>query len=63
MIGPQSDVMAPDMATDEQTMAWIMDTYSMLKIGYACPEIVTGKPIELGGCSAGARRPAPASSW
>jgi glutamate dehydrogenase (NAD(P)+) len=43
------DVMAPDMGTDEQTMAWIMDTYSM-KVGYACPEIVTGKPVELGGC-------------
>src|SRR4051794_1061657 len=41
--------MAPDMGTDEQTMAWIMDTYPM-KIGYACPEIVTGKPVELGGC-------------
>src|SRR5438105_2723181 len=49
MIGPRTDVMAPDMGTDEQTMAWIYDTYSM-KIGYACPEIVTGKPIELGGC-------------
>lgn len=49
IIGPRVDVMAPDMGTDEQTMAWIMDTYSM-KIGYACPEIVTGKPIELGGC-------------
>jgi glutamate dehydrogenase (NAD(P)+) len=41
--------MAPDMGTDEQTMAWIYDTYSM-KVGYACPEIVTGKPVELGGC-------------
>ncbi len=49
IIGPRIDVMAPDLGTDEQTMAWIMDTYSM-KIGYACPEIVTGKPIELGGC-------------
>ncbi|QVL30499.1 Glu/Leu/Phe/Val dehydrogenase [Telmatocola sphagniphila] len=49
IIGPRIDVMAPDMGTDEQTMAWIMDTYSM-KIGYACPEIVTGKPVELGGC-------------
>ncbi len=49
VIGPRQDVMAPDMGTDEQTMAWIMDTYSM-KIGYACPEIVTGKPVELGGC-------------
>ncbi len=41
--------MAPDLGTDEQTMAWIMDTYSM-NVGYACPEIVTGKPVELGGC-------------
>src|SRR5947199_106570 len=49
IIGPRKDVMAPDLGTDEQTMAWIMDTYSM-KIGYACPEIVTGKPVELGGC-------------
>ncbi len=49
IIGPRIDVMAPDLGTDEQTMAWIMDTYSM-KVGYACPEIVTGKPIELGGC-------------
>ncbi|MBY0227830.1 MAG: Glu/Leu/Phe/Val dehydrogenase [Gemmataceae bacterium] len=49
IIGPRQDVMAPDMGTDEQTMSWIYDTYSM-KVGYACPEIVTGKPIELGGC-------------
>jgi glutamate dehydrogenase (NAD(P)+) len=49
IIGPRVDVMAPDMGTDEQTMAWIYDTYSM-KVGYACPEIVTGKPLELGGC-------------
>lgn len=49
IIGPRTDVMAPDMGTDEQTMAWIYDTYSM-KVGYACPEIVTGKPVELGGC-------------
>jgi glutamate dehydrogenase (NAD(P)+) len=49
VIGPRMDVMAPDLGTDEQTMAWIMDTYSM-KIGYACPEVVTGKPVELGGC-------------
>ena len=48
IIGPRMDVMAPDLGTDEQVMAWIMDTYSM-KIGYACPEIVTGKPVELGG--------------
>src|SRR5205085_5599181 len=49
IIGPRVDVMAPDMGTDEQTMAWIMDTYSM-HVGYAAPEIVTGKPVELGGC-------------
>ncbi|HEY7158137.1 MAG TPA: Glu/Leu/Phe/Val dehydrogenase [Gemmataceae bacterium] len=49
VIGPRMDVMAPDLGTDEQTMAWIMDTYSM-KVGYACPEVVTGKPVELGGC-------------
>ncbi|HLJ93067.1 MAG TPA: Glu/Leu/Phe/Val dehydrogenase [Gemmataceae bacterium] len=49
IIGPRMDVMAPDLGTDEQTMAWIYDTYSM-HIGYACPEIVTGKPVELGGC-------------
>src|SRR5437763_8468350 len=48
IIGPQEDIPAPDMATDEQTMAWMMDTYSM-QIGYAVPEIVTGKPISIGG--------------
>lgn len=47
-IGPFKDVPAPDMYTDAQTMAWIMDTYSQLK-GYIVPEVVTGKPIELGG--------------
>jgi glutamate dehydrogenase (NAD(P)+) len=47
-IGPQEDIPAPDMATNEQTMAWIMDTYSM-QHGYAVPEIVTGKPISIGG--------------
>ena len=49
ILGPRMDVPAPDMGTDEQTMAWIMDTYSVA-VGYACPEIVTGKPVELGGC-------------
>ncbi|MBI3409876.1 MAG: Glu/Leu/Phe/Val dehydrogenase [Planctomycetes bacterium] len=49
IIGPRMDVMAPDLGTDEQDMAYIMDTYSM-SVGYACPEIVTGKPVELGGC-------------
>ncbi len=47
-IGPQTDIPAPDMATNEQTMAWMMDTYSML-IGHAVPEVVTGKPISVGG--------------
>jgi glutamate dehydrogenase (NAD(P)+) len=47
-IGPKEDIPAPDMATNEQTMAWMMDTYSM-QTGYAVPEIVTGKPISIGG--------------
>src|SRR6187401_1007085 len=47
-IGPQEDIPAPDMATNEQTMAWMMDSYSMQR-GYAVPEIVTGKPISIGG--------------
>jgi glutamate dehydrogenase (NAD(P)+) len=48
IIGPDEDIPAPDMATNAQTMAWIMDTYSM-QVGYAVPEIVTGKPISIGG--------------
>jgi glutamate dehydrogenase (NAD(P)+) len=48
VIGPQEDIPAPDMATNEQTMAWMMDTYSM-QSGFAVPEIVTGKPISIGG--------------
>jgi glutamate dehydrogenase (NAD(P)+) len=48
VIGPQEDIPAPDMATNEQTMAWMMDTYSM-QIGHAVPEVVTGKPISIGG--------------
>src|SRR6266566_4209349 len=47
-IGPKTDIPAPDMATNEQTMAWMMDTYSM-QTGYAVPEVVTGKPISIGG--------------
>jgi glutamate dehydrogenase (NAD(P)+) len=47
-IGPKEDIPAPDMATNEQTMAWMMDTYSMQR-GHAVPEIVTGKPISIGG--------------
>ncbi|HSV42880.1 MAG TPA: Glu/Leu/Phe/Val dehydrogenase [Methanomassiliicoccales archaeon] len=48
IIGPKSDIPAPDVYTDAQTMAWIMDTYSS-NIGYSVPGIVTGKPIEIGG--------------
>lgn len=47
-IGPYKDIPAPDVYTDAQTMAWIMDTYSTLK-GYGDPAVVTGKPIDLGG--------------
>ena len=47
-IGPQVDVMAPDLGTNEQIMAWLMDTYSM-HAGYSVPSIVTGKPVGLGG--------------
>ena len=47
-LGPHRDIPAPDLYTNEQTMAWIMDTYSQLK-GYSVPESVTGKPIEIGG--------------
>lgn len=48
IIGPFRDVPAPDVYTDEQVMAWIMDTYSQFK-GYSVPECVTGKPVILGG--------------
>ena len=47
-VSPQTDVMAPDMGTNEQVMAWFMDTYSMHE-GHAVSEIVTGKPVSLGG--------------
>jgi len=48
LIGPQQDIPAPDVYTNPQTMAWIMDTFSMTK-GYPIPGVVTGKPICLGG--------------
>lgn len=48
IIGPEKDIPAPDVYTNPQVMAWIMDTYSILK-GYSVPGVVTGKPIELGG--------------
>jgi glutamate dehydrogenase/leucine dehydrogenase len=57
-IGPQTDIPAPDMATNEQTMAWMMDTYSML-LGYAVPEVVTEASRSRSAArSSGARRPA-----
>jgi glutamate dehydrogenase/leucine dehydrogenase len=48
IIGPEMDIPAPDVYTDSQTMAWIMDTYSQYK-GYSVPGVVTGKPIAIGG--------------
>ncbi len=48
IIGPDRDIPAPDVYTDEQTMAWVMDTYSMT-VGYSCLGVVTGKPVSLGG--------------
>jgi glutamate dehydrogenase (NAD(P)+) len=53
LIGPERDIPAPDVGTDEQIMAWIMDTYSMNQ-GYSVPGVVTGKPMSVGG-SAGRR--------
>lgn len=47
-VGPHTDIMAPDMGTNEQIMAWFMDTYSMHQ-GHAVTEIVTGKPVAVGG--------------
>ncbi|MDP9353583.1 MAG: Glu/Leu/Phe/Val dehydrogenase [Chloroflexota bacterium] len=48
LIGPDSDIPAPDVNTNAQTMAWIMDTYSMHR-GYSVPDVVTGKPLDIGG--------------
>jgi glutamate dehydrogenase (NAD(P)+) len=47
-VGPHTDIMGPDMGTNEQIMAWFMDTYSVYQ-GYAVSEIVTGKPVSIGG--------------
>ncbi len=47
-IGPDKDIPAPDVGTDPQTMAWVMDTFSS-NVGHAVPGVVTGKPIEIGG--------------
>ncbi|NHN37832.1 response regulator [Pseudomaricurvus alcaniphilus] len=48
MIGPDKDIPAPDMGTNERVMAWMMDTYSQ-QVGYTVPTVVTGKPVVLGG--------------
>jgi hypothetical protein len=48
IIGPEKDILAPDMYTSPQIMSWIMDTYSMNK-GYCVPGVVTGKPVDIGG--------------
>ncbi len=48
LIGPDKDVPAPDVGTDAQVMAWIMDTYSQ-QVGFAVPGVVTGKPLSIGG--------------
>src|ERR671935_2942040 len=48
LIGPERDIPAPDVGTDDQIMAWIMDTYSM-NVGYSVPGVVTGKPLAVGG--------------
>jgi glutamate dehydrogenase (NAD(P)+) len=47
-IGPEKDVPAPDVNTDAQIMAWVMDTYSM-HVGHTRTAVVTGKPVEMGG--------------
>ncbi|WP_336650672.1 Glu/Leu/Phe/Val dehydrogenase [Kocuria rosea] len=48
IIGPERDIPAPDIGTDERTMAWMMDTYST-SVGFTVPSVVTGKPVSLGG--------------
>jgi glutamate dehydrogenase (NAD(P)+) len=48
IIGPDKDIPAPDMGTDGQTMAWLLDTYSH-QVGFSAPTVVTGKPVDLGG--------------
>ena len=61
LIGPEQDIPAPDVYTDAQTMAWIMDTYSMTK-GYSTLGVVTGKPVSIGGLRDARKRPR-AACW
>ena len=56
LMSPEGDIPAPDMGTNSQVMAWIMDTYSMHK-GYSTPAVVTGKPVEIGGSLGRAEAP------
>ena len=58
IIGPEKDIPAPDVNTNAQTMAWIMDTYSMHQ-GYTVPVVVTGQPTHLGGSDGRNEAPAP----
>ena len=60
LLGPDSDVPAPDVNTNERVMAWVMDTYSM-HMRHTASAVVTGKPLELGG-SAG-RKEATGRGW
>ena len=60
LIGPERDIPAPDMNTNEEIMSWIMDTYSINQ-GYSVPGVVTGKPVSIGGSRAAAARPRAAS--
>ena len=48
ILGPEKDIAAPELGTDDQTMSWMMDTYSM-QVGYSVPAVTTGKPVPLGG--------------
>ncbi|MGQ9462647.1 MAG: Glu/Leu/Phe/Val family dehydrogenase [Candidatus Fervidibacter sp.] len=59
LLGPERDIPAPDLGTDERIMAWVMDTYSM-NVGYSVPSVVTGKPVNIGGSKG--RREAPGRS-
>ena len=59
LLGPEKDIPAPDMGTDERVMAWMMDTFSM-NVGYSVPGVVTGKPVNIGGSRG--RREAPGRS-
>ncbi|MFN4180976.1 MAG: Glu/Leu/Phe/Val family dehydrogenase, partial [Armatimonadota bacterium] len=59
LLGPEKDIPAPDLGTDERVMAWVMDTYSM-NLGYSVPGVVTGKPVNIGGSRG--RREAPGRS-